>query len=93
MCKDGTKTVATTIVEVTELPRDGIGVKCKNAKLSGQPLDKEAKLVELLAARGTKRGQIEAAKRQSIVSKGQLEEAGMVLEKLSSKTFQTEADL
>lgn len=92
MYEDGTKTVPTTFVEVIDLSRDNIGVKCKNAKLYRQTLDKKAKPAEALAARGTMRGQIDAAERQNTASKGQLADAGMVLEKLSSKTFRTEAD-
>lgn len=61
ICEDGGELVPTTIVDVTDLSREGVEVKRKNATVPRQLTNLDAELVEVRAAGRTIRSQVTAA--------------------------------
>lgn len=72
VCEDGGEAVPTTIVEATVLARECVEARRKNATLSGQITNTEAKLVTARTAKSTMREQLAEANCRITVLKAHL---------------------
>lgn len=80
-CKDGGEDVASIIVKVVDLAREGVGASCKNTTLSDRNMGMEAKFVEARAAKSTMRKQRAGAEHRKTTLKAQSDKIQLALEK------------
>lgn len=92
ICGKDSETVPLAIVEVVKLAREGVEAKRKNATLSKQNTEMDAKLVKDRVVKRTIREQLVGVKLQVTTLRTQLSGSQLALEKLASEVSRTEAD-